>query len=627
MKQQQIKEIADGNNEMKSFISNKERLVDFSVLFLLVLVVYGRTIGHDFQRNWDDNWYILFNDAVTGFSWQHLRDAFTQYYVGFYAPLQIVSYMLDYSLWGLWPGGFLFSNIVFHTANGLLLYNLLRRWQGDRLFAFFSSAIFLLHPVQVESVAWISQRKSLLGMFLFLIAWECYCRYRDVPKGMGRCAYAASLIAFVLCLLTKSTFVVLPVVLVLYDRCFLDENQRQRYLDKIPYIVAAGFFSALVLYTQLPEVGGGGRSAFHGGSPLATFYTMLPVFCRYLGMLIWPAGLSAEYAPLIRTGVDAAVVLSALLLSVIALTTFKIFKTNRQLAFWILFFWIGLLPVSQIVPIRSLMYDHYLYLPIMGAAVLAGYGAVLLRDRLEIHNRALLYALLLLPIIALSVASYQRSSYWKDSLTLWSDAVIKEPASAKAWEILAGVYTTSGDMVESQQAYEQGFRLDPQNSEILQGLGALYTQKGELDKGFNLLKKLVEVTPAYVTGWASLGTNYMKRGNYAEAEKAYKRAQTLQPDAMQVVMLLGNLALIQGHLDQARSYYNQVEATEKNNPESALQLACMEAQVGRTDEAFAWLEKSLQRGYRDYSKLQNEQQLSSLWQDPRFNYLLQHYVP
>jgi len=611
---------------MESVNKNRYLLIDSVLLIVLVAVVYGRTLGHDFLRNWDDNWYVLYNDAVLGFSWEHLKMAFTSYYIGHYAPVQIVSYMLDYTLWELWPGGFHLTNIIIHAINGILVYRLFFRWHRDRLFALTGASIFLLHPVQVETVAWISQRKSLLAMFFFLLAWEWYCRYREADDGKGRMAYTLSVAAFILSLLAKSMTVVLPVVLLLYDHCFLDRPLRRALKDKIPFIFAAGIVAALVMYTQLPEVGGGGRATYHGGSPWATFLTMLPVFCRYLGMLVWPANLSAEYAPPIHQSLDAQVVGAACLLAAVAYAGVRIYRFDRRLGFWVVFFWIGLLPVSQIVPMIFLMYDHYLYLPLMGVAALAGAGGVWLRERTGGHGKSSLSALLLLPVLALSAVSFQRTEVWRDAVTLWSDAVAKEPASPSAWELYGeALYKLSGDTDGARKAYEQGLAINPANTEILYGLGELYTEGGELDKGLTLLNKLLELKPDYAMGWATLGDNYLKRGNYAEAERAYQQALTIQPEAMQVVSLLGNLAVIRGRLDEARGYFNQAEAQGWHDPAIAYQMARMEARAGHKEEALEWLGKALQRGYRDYNNLASAKELSVLKDDPRFKYLILHY--
>ena len=610
---------------MKSVQNNNRKLIDILILVMLVAVVYGKSVSYDFQSNFDDNWYILYNDAVMGFSWQHLREAFSGFYIGHYAPLQIVSYMLDYSLWGLAPGGYHLTNIALHALNGLLIYRLFWHWQGDRLFALFGAVFFLLHPVQVETVAWISQRKSLLSMFFFLLAWEAYIRYREAEPGRGRLAYGASVAAFAISLLAKSMTIVFPVILVVYDQWFHQGRNRLWLKDKIPFFLAAVVVAGLTIYAQTPEIGAGGRAGFHGGSPWATFLTMLPVFCRYLGMLVWPAGLSAEYAPPIHYTIDLVVLGAALVLTCVAVLAVKLYRIDRRSCFWMFFFWLGLLPVSQIVPTIFLMYDHYLYLPMIGVAALCGTAAVWLRNRLEQNNRLLLYLMLVLPLLAFSVVTFQRISVWQNSFTLWSDAVAKEPDSGKAWGHYGEILKISGQIDDARQAYERALKLDPANTQILDGLGDLYTSTGELDKGLEIFKKLLEIKPYYVTGWAGLGTNYLKRGNYAEAEKAYLQAQSLQPEAWQVMVLLGNLAFTQKNAEKARRFYEQAEGKTKGNPEIAYQLACTEAMAGNVDAALIWLEKALQRGYGGYQALGDDVQLSALWQDPRFMYLLQRY--
>lgn len=596
------------------------------VLLLLTaaLAVYGRIISHDFLFNWDDNWYVLWNEAARGFSWEHLRTAFSSYYVGNYAPVQIISYMLDYELWGLGPGGYLVTNVAVHAANTLLVYVLLFRWHKSRLLALVAAALFLLHPVQVESVAWISQRKNLLAMLFFLLSWERYCRYREGGGRKAQLAYALSLAAFVLSLLAKSVALVFPVILVLYDFCFTEGEQRVRWKDKIPYAIAAVAVALLALYSQQPEFGGG-RIGYHGGSPRATFFTMLPVLCRYLGMLVWPAGLSAEYAPPIYRSLELPVVAAAFLLMGVALAGFRLFRVDRRLGFWVLFFWIGLLPVSQIVPLATLMNDRYLYFPMIGVAALAGNGAVLLRERFGEQRLVMVHSLLVLLLLVLAIVSFQRAGVWRNSLTLWSDAVAKVPVASRAWGHLGEAYLDAGDRGAARRAYERGLEADPTQGLVLCGLGSLYTELGELDKGYVLLKRNLELDPSDAIGWAALGDNYLKRRNYPEAEKAYKQALTVQPDAMQVVVMLGDLAVIQGRLDLARDYYGRVEGTWRDNPDIAYHLAGVESLSGRPDEALAWLEEALRRGFRDYAKLSADKNLSALRNEARFNSLLRQF--
>ena len=128
-------------------LSQRRQQVDFLLLIILVAVVYGRVLGHDFQRDYDDNYYVLYRPAVMGFSWEHVRTIFTTFHVGNYAPVQMLSYMVDYELWGLHAPGFLLTNLVIHAANGMLIYRLIDRWYGGRLGALVAATIFLIHPV------------------------------------------------------------------------------------------------------------------------------------------------------------------------------------------------------------------------------------------------------------------------------------------------------------------------------------------------------------------------------------------------------------------------------------------------------------------------------------------------
>lgn len=602
------------------------RKIDYLVLIAMTVVIYARTLGHEFQMSWDDNWYLVYNDSIRGFSWQNLKTIFSSIYQANYAPLQMLSYMLDYSLWGMNPGGFLATNIIFHTLNGLLLYRLLLSLHGERLFALVAAAFFLIHPLQVESVAWISCRKNVLSLFFFLLSWEAYRRYRETATGHGGRAYLVSLAAFVLSLLAKSTTLVLPLVLLVYDICFPSGERRLRLKDKIPYVLATIVFALISMRVQQADFQGGIRIPYHGGSPLATLYTMLPVFCLYLLRLVWPTGLSAIYAPPVHTSLNVTVVMASLVIAVVIWAGIHLFRYDRRLGFWFLFFWIGLIPFAQIVPILWLITDRYINVAIIGAAALTGAAAVYLRNRLGSGGTQVLYGIITIWLLTLAIVSSQRVGAWRDSLTLWSDAVTKTPASAKAWGHYGETLRISGQVDAARQAYERGLKLDPANPEVLAGLGVLYTEDGNLDNGFELLNKLVEVKPDHVTGWASLGTNYLKRGNYAEAEKSYKHAQSLQPEAWQVLALLGNLARVQGHLKQARVYYVQVESKLKENGEIAYHLACVESMAGNREAALVWLEKALQRGYGDYMTVRADQQLSALDQDPRFDDLLKRYI-
>src|SRR6266568_946218 len=243
------------------------------LMLAATFLVYGRSLGNGFMTGWDDGLYVVNNTVAHGITPEHLGLAFSRIFVGNYAPVQIISYMVDYQLWGLRPVGFLLTNLLLQFCNGLLLYALLARITGGRAAAVAGALIFLIHPVQVESVVWISQRKNLLAMFFFLASFLLYLRSRSTARP-ARC-YAASLAAFCLALLAKSVAVIFPVMLLLYEICYEPKGERKGVLYRIlPFFAVAGGVAFLAIWSQSPEQGGG-RVPWWGGSPFATLCNML----------------------------------------------------------------------------------------------------------------------------------------------------------------------------------------------------------------------------------------------------------------------------------------------------------------------------------------------------------------
>lgn len=601
-------------------------MIDMLLLFAAVAIVYGRSLGHDFLFNWDDNLYIINNETVRGFSWDHLKSAFMFSSIGQYNPLALISFMFDYTLWGMWPGGYHLTNIIIHFLNGILVYYLLSKLHGERLVCLVAALFFLIHPVQVESVAWVSERKGLLAAFFFLLSLEGYRHYHDAEKASGRKAYYSALACFVLSLLAKSSTVFLPVLLLVYDRCFPVCHRRPPWWDKIPFALAAVIFAAIEMFSALPDQGGS-RGSYHGGSPLATFYTMLPVFCRYLKLVLWPSGLNIEHWPPVYSSASPVVLISGLLLALVGYAGWRLFKHDRRIGFWVIFVVLCLLPVSQIVPLFLLMYEHYLYLPMIAVGALSGMGVACVRDRLSLPGKGFVYVGLSVCIAVIMMLSYQRTGVWRDSLTLFRDASLKSPAAFRVWDVLGQGYKRAGNLQEARRCFERSLVLLPTNNDTLWMMGEMLTGSDQLDEGRVFLERLIKIKPEYVRGWATLGDNYLKRGDYQNAEKMYRKALALQPEAMQVAQMLGNLAVLRGKYAEARSYYLKVDTFWKNDPENAYHLACVEALAGRKDGALLWLEKSLQRGYRDYVKIITNSELSAIWGHPRFNYLIQQYFP
>lgn len=509
----------------------------FLPLFLLLtatFAVYAWSLGHDFLINYDDDVYVTANEAIRGATPEHLRMAFTSIYGGNYAPFQIVSYMLDYAIWGMRPAGFILTNIICHALNGILFYWLLLSFRWERLYAFLAAAIFLLHPVQVESVVWISQRKNLLSMLFFLAALHFYLSYRDKKGEEGRrTLYVSSVACFILSLLAKSVAVVLPPILFLYDFCFPEKDGRKwRLADKIPYILAAAAVALAAIITQKPELGGG-RTGFHGGGGMSTFLTMLPVFARYLGLLFWPADLSAIYTPPIKTALDMQALLAALLICLLFCLALYLYRRRRPLFFWLTLFFVGLLPVSQIVPLLTLMNDRYLYFPMLGGAAFL-VGCVRLGGE---KLRRPLVIILCIALIPLSLLSERRARVWKDSVSLLSDTVKKAPESYEAWSHLINAYWYAGKL----DAVPREYLRNPHYRNALRFLGVHHTRRGAPQLGRFFFVQYVRSYPDDPEGYLGLADNYMRTGELESAERVLGAALALQPGSKKAQAALDSL--------------------------------------------------------------------------------------
>ncbi len=612
--------------EKTFFKKIRVHLVPIIVLSGLTLLVYAGTLGHDFLMNWDDRLYVVENEAIRGMTWGHIKDAFTRFYVGNYAPLQIISYMLDYTFWGLRPGGFIFTNVLVHAVNGILFYMLLFRIHRRKALGFLAAFIFLLHPVQVESVAWISQRKNLLALFFFLASFHFYLSYRTSEKRQRAFFYASSVLAFVLALLTKSVAIILPLVLFLYDLCYIEKSDRKSWIaNKIPFMLAAGAALLIALQSQMPEHDGG-RISYAIEGPLSVFYTMLTVLARYFKLLLLPTELSAVYMPPMKIRMDAAVAWSALLATSLIVLGVYLYRRRKELFFWYALFFIGLLPVSQIVSIVTLMNDRYLYFPMVGAA--AFYGLIVFSSAApasDLRRRSIAIALVLF-VMPIPWISWQRTSVWSNDSSLWMDTARKTPGSPLAWNGLGMAYVGAGRSDDAAHAFLKALSIDPDYQLALNNIGALYNSTGRLSEARPFLLRIVELFPDNVNGLMNLGINYYLSREFPDAEAMFKKVLALQPQSPDALTFLGDVYLKMKKLESARSHYSEAAKMGGNTAHLEYGLACVEALSGHRREALERLEAAFQLGYDDYENVTKDADLDALRGLVDFQILLRkHY--
>jgi tetratricopeptide (TPR) repeat protein len=619
---------------MQTYLTRvKPHLVPACGLILLTLAVYGQALGFDFQTNWDDYQYVTHNPDILGFSAKNLIRVFSSVYVGNYAPVHLLSYMLDYQLAGMDPAWFHGVNILFHCANGLLFYLLVYRLTKKPFWAFAAAGFFLLHPAQVESVAWVSQRKNLLAMFFSLCSFHSYVSYRQRTGERRSRAYILSAVFLILALFAKSIAVIIPFAFLLYD-FFVEIPGRRKgcYADKIPFFIAVAVASVITLYTQSVQMGGGSIDFFEG-SITAKILTMLPVLTSYLQILVWPSpsSLNSIYIFHIKTGIDGEAVFA--LLVVVALCSVGAYLARREqrLFFGFALFFLGLVPVSQIVPLATLMNDRYLYFPMLGAAWIVGGLLSRLKDTFpqkRINPALILVTGLLIP---LAILSYQRSKVWQNSITLWSDVVKKLPDLRDPRGALAQAYLDAGREKDALTAYEELFVLKRDFTEplaerkaLLQA-AALYIDSRSLGKALPLLTTLTTKFPEYPPGFLNLGYYHYLNHHLPEAEKAYRKALHLEPASTQALISLGNICLETGRVAEARELYRTCYENGGNSPDLQFNLACVEALEKNYEAALQYLAEALKLGYRNLEAINGNPELAPLRRLASFNELITVY--
>lgn len=510
-------------------------------LAALAFAVYGRVVQHRFLLNWDDFTYVVDNEAIRGLTWSNLRSAFGRSYFENYAPLHLVSYAIDFSIWGgLAPSGFLLTNVALHAANGCLFHRLLVRLGVSRAGAAFAAAVFLVHPVQVESVAWVSERKNLLCMSFSLASLHAFVAYRAIGTGRRRAAYVASLAAAVAALLTKAVAVVLPPILVLLDLCHVEPDRRRHWVaDKVPFAVAAVALAVVTVASQDGAIAEG-RAMYWMDAPV-TLYTMVPVVAQYVGMVLWPARLSTVYSPRIRETADPAFWASALLLVAFLVAGVWLWRRRRGWLLWYATFFVGLVPVLQIVPLPTLMNDRYLYFPMLGAAALAGIAVEGLARRGGAVAATLVAGAI---VMALASASFVRTAVWRDDVTLWTDVTEKSPSLPLPWAQLGLSLMEAGRTVEGLQAYHRALSLDPSSATALVNLGAAYNHLGQPEAGRPFLLRAIQVAPDSFEAHMNLGIGLRMTGDLAGAERAFASALSVRPRELAALSALRDVQRI-----------------------------------------------------------------------------------
>ncbi len=574
-----------------------------------VWVVFQPTREFGFL-NYDDNQYIPeIPEVAAGLTPASIAWAFSHSHVGQWHPLTTMSWMMDVSLFGLdGGGGFHMHNVILHIAATVLLFLALRSLTGTIWRSVMVAALFGLHPLRVESVAWITERKDLLsGVFMMGTLWA-YAAYARRPFSWGRLSIVC--LVFALGLLAKPMLVTLPVVLLLLDvwplgrirwNAVTDGGERKSpWQQALPLLIEKIPLFALSLASSVITILGQGEH-FNPIPPLkvAQRLSYIPVsYVEYLIKLVWPFNLSAHY-PYSADG-PALWAFVASLLFLIGATVFllKYCKNHACLLVGWLWFVITLLPVIGIFYNGiQILADRYTYVSQIGLIIAAVWIAWELVGRNKNAKIALTVAASIL-VISLMFASSWQVQAWKSDRALWENCVANTKGNFYAQSKLGKSLQDLKEYAGAEEHYRAALKLNPDGIEALNNLASILSMKGEMREAVELQQRTVALFPKWHLMYHNLGQHLVQSGDYSEAKKSYIRSLELEPQSLstsyQLASLLTEKYGDKASLEEAAGHLDRAIALQLQQAELYYLLGNIRYRLGHTEDAIASFRRTLE---------------------------------
>jgi tetratricopeptide (TPR) repeat protein len=574
-------------------------MLPLGALVALTLASYAPVLEAGFVE-FDDTGYVADNPPVaSGLELASLRWALTGYHLSNWHPLTWISHMADVELYGLEPGGHHATSLALHLVNGVLLFLLLRALTRDELPSLLVAAVFALHPVNVESVAWIAQRKTLLSTAFGILAIAAYARY---ARGGGRRAYLASLLGLALSLTSKQMFVTLPVLLLLLDywplrRAELETARIRLLAEKLPHLLLAVAAAGIALHSQQDAM------APIDVHPLSIRLANAAVaYVRYVGMFFAPSRLAVFYPldPQDLTALRAGACLA--LLVAITAAACALGRRHRHLAVGWLWFVVSLVPVIGVVQVGMQSHaDRYAYVPFWGLALVVVWsGAELMRRRPSAAVRALAGVVLLVVSYRFCVLTSRQASAWHDSIRLFEHAVANTERNWLAHGFLASRYFARGEYPTAIEHCEVALPWGRDLGSLRSTYGLALYETGSPERALEQFRLAAQQAPDDPVGFMNLGWLLSLRGEHDLAlvqlsDAADKLRKTTPPyTRMMVFANWANALASTAQLPEAREKYGLALAIRPDSPLLLRDAARVDVQLGDPARAAARLRRVLE---------------------------------
>jgi len=588
----------------------------FHIVFiaLLTCLVYVNTLENSFL--WDDYDFIL--------NWPLIRSlenvpsllsgSVPRRHPGVYRPIRGLFYALNYQIWGQNPVGYHFNALLIHLSATILIYFIAASILKNNTTAFMGSLLFGLHPIHTEAISYITASFDQIGIVFFLGAFYFYIR-SQMHKEYKMIMYFVSIFLAVLAFLSYEFTLTLPIIIILYDFCF-QRMGKKNIMNKLkvysPYflIVLIYVFARCFILKTIT------RGHYLAGNFYLTMLAMTKAIIKYISLLIFPLNLNVNHtvskgifslyytdlnkeAVLSQSIFDMNIVGSIILILLLLASAIILRKKLPIFSFCIGLFFISLLPVTNLIPISTLVTEDSLYLPSFGFCLLLAFFVYTVYNLKlkDIYRRIVKISMVIIFIaIALfySARTILRNKDWRDEITLWSKTFRQSPESSLVNNNLGIAYYRIGEYEKAVPYYQNAIRFNPQGIKAYNNLGATYYYLGQFNKAISYCKEAIRLRPHYPGANFNLALIYQSLGQYQETIYYYKRFLLREPDDLEVNFNLGFIYQYLGQFQEAIPYYKKALQVNHKIAQIHHNLGIVYNNLAQYEEAISSYQKAIE---------------------------------
>jgi tetratricopeptide (TPR) repeat protein len=539
------------------FVKTGYKLIFFYCVIIaaITFIAFLPSLRNGFT-DWDDREYVVHNSDIQGFSVHNLAKVFSSSYVNHYLPLTMLTYMAEYQFFQLNPAIYHFTNLLFHIINCLLVFALIYCLSGKYLTSFLVAMLFAIHPLRVESVVWVAERKDVLSSFFTFLSLLSYIWY--INKGARKFYYLCGL-SFLFSLLSKPMAVSQPFVLLLIFYLKNGRLNKKAITETVPFFIIASIFVVIALFTQNVFVPTEEKLS------LSIFQRICIPFYGisfYLIKSILPLHLCAFYPfpEKSDTFLNFMLIASPFLVISIVAVVYYFRNHSRKLVFGSLFFLVTALPVLQIVITGNVMVaERYTYIPMLGIYfIFADFLSLLITIKWNQNKtvKNILITIISIILLIFCAITYERCNVWKNSLSLWNDVLAKFPV-AIAFNSRGVAYGHQGDYNDAIEDFNQAIQINPTSALAYNNRGLAYNDKGDHDRAIDDFSQAVKLNPIGSLAYNNRGLVYKVKGDYDRAIEDFSQAIKLNPRNFDTYYNRGLTYNAKGDFDHAIEDFSQ----------------------------------------------------------------------